>query len=486
MDRQEEELIQHADAHLLSPIALHTESNMVAEPVIGSAAMEEDVLARVSAIEEKLKSMAKMLNTVDQQATEAVGRSVLTNVRVNHVIARLDTLSTASTQVKTTRVENVTGSEQKSDNNIPVNPTGVSDEFVTIAEGCVKAIIGPKGDRVSKIRELTGVTRIDLGFDQKFLVRGTDEQRTEAKKLMKEVAEGRLDSIGEKKAVIQFESSKARDVIGPRGQTVKRIQGVTGAYIEVKDTLLKGRASASITGSETKVNEAILAIQQVIATGEFKKGSGKGKGQAVKSLLPSSPFTQAPEKVPTVNIVQCECDGIRMLLTNTCGSCGGIKLSQQGKVNIAHSVPAQSQGIAKTIKQELVNMTSEMRQQAIRLACSTQSQDIADFMTCSVTQSQEIVRVVRRELNDIYWKHELNRMTSGFDLAKHISENAGREIVLYGEACKRHGITPEPLVEEANAVIEEAVKWRSSVKHRAVANSVREKLIGIYMKYTFT
>ena len=189
--------------------------------------------------------MAKMLNTVDQQATEAVGRSVLTNVRVNHVIARLDTLSTASTQVKTTRVEDVTGSEQKSDNNIPVNHTGVSEEFVTIAEGCVKAIIGPRGDRVSKIRELTGVTRIDLGFDQKFLVRGTDEQRAKAKKLRKEVAEGLLDGIGERKAVLQLEASKARDVIGPRGQTVKRIQGVTGAYIQVKDTMLKGLAEAT-------------------------------------------------------------------------------------------------------------------------------------------------------------------------------------------------------------------------------------------------
>ena len=138
-----------------------------------------------------------------------------------------------------------------------------------------KAIIGPRGDRVSKIRELTGVTRIVLGFDRKFLVRGTDEQRTKAKKLMKDVAKGRVDSIGERKAVIQFEAHKARDVIGPKGQTVKRIQGVTGAYIEVKDTMLKGAASASITGSEDKVREAILAIQQVIATVVFKKVSGK-------------------------------------------------------------------------------------------------------------------------------------------------------------------------------------------------------------------
>ena len=172
---------------------------------------------------------------------------MLTNVRVNHVVARSEASSTASTQVKTARAEEVTGSEQKSNNNTLVNQARVSDEFVKVEEGCVKAIIGPRGDRVSKIRELTGVTRIDLGFDQKFLVRGTDEQRTEAKKLMKEVAECRLDSIRERKAVTQFEASKSRDVIGPRGQTGKRIQGVTGAYIEVKDTLLKGRASASIT-----------------------------------------------------------------------------------------------------------------------------------------------------------------------------------------------------------------------------------------------
>ena len=150
----------------LSPIATCTESNMVAEPV-GSAA-NEDVLARVSAIEEKLQSLAKLLNTVEQQATEAVGRSVLTNVRVNNVVTRLDVLSTTSTQVEATSLKEVTGSEHKNNNNIPVSPTEVSDEFVTVEEGCVKAIIGPRGDRVSKIRELTGVTRIDLGFDQSF------------------------------------------------------------------------------------------------------------------------------------------------------------------------------------------------------------------------------------------------------------------------------------------------------------------------------
>ena len=115
MDRQEEGL----NAQMLSPIAIHMETNMVAEPVIGYAAVD-GVTARVSAIEQKLHSLAKMLSTVEQQATEAVGRSVLTNVLVNHVVARLEALSTASTQVKTERVEEVTGSEQKSDNNIPV------------------------------------------------------------------------------------------------------------------------------------------------------------------------------------------------------------------------------------------------------------------------------------------------------------------------------------------------------------------------------
>ena len=111
---------------------------MVAEPV-GSAA---DVLARAGAIEEKLKSLANMLSTVGQQATEAVGRSVLTNVRVNHVVTRLEALSTTSTQVKAASLEEATGSEHKSNNNIPANQAGVSDEFVKVEEGCVKAIIG--------------------------------------------------------------------------------------------------------------------------------------------------------------------------------------------------------------------------------------------------------------------------------------------------------------------------------------------------------
>ena len=148
------------------PIATCTESNMVAEPV-GSAATE-NVLARVSAIEEKLKLMAKLLSTVEQQATEAVGRSVLTNVRVNNVVKRLEDLSTTSTQVEATSLKEVTGSEHESNNKVPVDPTEVSDEFVTVKEGCVKAIIGPRGDRVSKIRELTGVTKMIWALTKSF------------------------------------------------------------------------------------------------------------------------------------------------------------------------------------------------------------------------------------------------------------------------------------------------------------------------------
>ena len=142
----------------------------------------------------------------------------------------------------------------------------------------------------------------------------------------------------------------------------------------------------------------------------FKKGSGKGKGQDVKPLFDNT-FGQAPEQVPIVNDVPCRCDGIRMVLTHKCGSCGGLKDSKVSNTSSRAETAkdptgssAQSQDIAKTVKQELVNMSSEMRQQAIRLACSTQSQDIADFMTCSVTQSQEIARVVSRELYGIYWK----------------------------------------------------------------------------------
>ena len=101
-------------------MATCTEANMVAKPV-GSAA---SVLARVSAIEEKLQTLAKLLSTVEQQAAEAVGRSVLTNVRVNHVVTRLEALSTARTQVKTARVEEVTGSDHKSNSNDPVNQAG--------------------------------------------------------------------------------------------------------------------------------------------------------------------------------------------------------------------------------------------------------------------------------------------------------------------------------------------------------------------------
>ena len=94
MKRQAIEL----DTLKLSPIATCTETNIIAEPVIGSAA-KDDVLARVSAIEEKLQSLAKLLSTVEHQATEAVGRSALTNVRVNHVVTRLEASSTTSTRV---------------------------------------------------------------------------------------------------------------------------------------------------------------------------------------------------------------------------------------------------------------------------------------------------------------------------------------------------------------------------------------------------
>ena len=48
--------------------------------------------------------------------------------------------------------------------------------------------------------------------------------------------------------------------------------------------MLKGLMQARVTGPEDRVQDAMAAIQQVLSTGEFKKGYGKGKGQVLKHV----------------------------------------------------------------------------------------------------------------------------------------------------------------------------------------------------------
>ena len=103
----------------------------------------------------------------------------------------------------------------------------VCEQF-NIPTGNVKAVIGPHGDRINKIKEKTKVKQIELNDDVKtFTIVGTEEQVKAAKQLMTDIIEGRLEAIQETTITTQFSSTKIREVIGPKGSIVKMTQDVT-------------------------------------------------------------------------------------------------------------------------------------------------------------------------------------------------------------------------------------------------------------------
>ena len=135
----------------------------------------------------------------------------------------------------------------------------------------VKAVIGPRGDRVSRIREITGVKKVELNPDQKtFTVTGTVPQIEAAKNLMTEIVSGRLEGVAETSAVTQFLTSRSRDIIGPKGRMVNKIQETTRTYTEVCETSVAGVSQAKITATAEAVNADIAGIQLVATTGQYK------------------------------------------------------------------------------------------------------------------------------------------------------------------------------------------------------------------------
>jgi transcription antitermination factor NusA-like protein len=196
-------------------------TNMVAEPDSESRPEVTWVKERIETLEQKVVNMERLLD-------ENFGRSVLTNIRVNRLREQLgreqkDPVTTPSEQVKDEA--NDEDVNLKAVRRASLHPEAIVSELVNIESQNVKAIIGPRGDRINKIRETTGVKRVDLNGDVKtFTVIGTAEQIQAARILMKDIAAGRLEGVQETSVTIQVSTSRCRDIIGPQGKTVKKIQ----------------------------------------------------------------------------------------------------------------------------------------------------------------------------------------------------------------------------------------------------------------------
>ena len=248
-------------------------TDMVAEP--GSGSWPCSALERVQALERMVKDLTKQIKFLNSQVNENIGRSVLLSVKVNRIQDRLaeeksvkevdkQSKKTVAEEEKTVNQKGVKDSGQ-------VNPDAIVSELVNIEGENVKVIIGPRGDRVNKIRENTGVQKIELNGDVKtFTVIGTAAQIQAARALMTEIAAGRLEGVQEISVITQFDSSRCRDIIGPKGSTVRRIQDNTRTHIELKQTLSKGVSQATVSGPAESVNDAVAGIQQIAATGQYK------------------------------------------------------------------------------------------------------------------------------------------------------------------------------------------------------------------------
>ena len=287
--------------------------NMVAEHGSRSSGKVERQIAK---LEEKIQMMAQQINALEANVNESVGRSVLTNVRVNRLTKRFEeaevkrlspkedqqplqpgkgvnsapgqggvtptTLTvneSAKSVISSSEDWSSTSGESNQKEKTKTDPI-VSEQF-NIPVGNVKAVIGPHGDRINKIKEMTKVKQIELNDDVKtFTIVGTEGQVKAAKQLMKDIIEGRLEAIQETTVTTQFSSKKIREVIGPKGSIIKMIQDVTRTHIEIKETLIQGIAEAQVTGPKDATEEAVKSIDQVVNNTEHYAGKGKGRGKS--------------------------------------------------------------------------------------------------------------------------------------------------------------------------------------------------------------
>ena len=130
--------------------------------------------------------------------------------------------------------------------------TDLIERDMQIPKCMASRIIGLKGSNIRAIKSRTGVRRIsthDEKLNTTVRVMGSVQSVDAAMDMIKSIMGGNVQVIGLCVEHVEIDSFKVQELIGPRGRTIKGMQGRCGACIEVQSKALGAPSIAVVTGS---------------------------------------------------------------------------------------------------------------------------------------------------------------------------------------------------------------------------------------------
>jgi hypothetical protein len=188
----------------------------------------EPFTSEVESMRDELKmvngNLAKVLTkltNLERDINENVGRQVMTNVKANYLVSKVERLIGETAQEEPLKRKNsgVSCKEGEPRTSYVAERQScmkdqITTEDVTVENGNVKAVIGLKGNTINRIKEATKARKIELNDSKRvFTITGCPASIVAAKKMIMDIASGNLACIGETSTVINIPSSKVREVI---------------------------------------------------------------------------------------------------------------------------------------------------------------------------------------------------------------------------------------------------------------------------------
>jgi len=129
----------------------------------------------------------------------------------------------------------------------------------------VRALIGPYGTRITKIRNESRVKihiqdREGAG-EQTISVTGSKANIEKAEVMIKMYTDGTEDTDAIETVKMDIPSEKVKALIGPHGATITKIRKESMARIHIQDCVVAGEQTITVTGSKANIEKAEYMIK---------------------------------------------------------------------------------------------------------------------------------------------------------------------------------------------------------------------------------
>lgn len=209
----------------------------------------------------------------------------------------------------------IEGSSGLGNNAVVISPSlgATSQVIMQLPSTKLGQLLGFKGSTTQKVKEITGVTRLHI-MDKdraKFQatvpveVAGTPEQVAHCHRLLEAIVAGDQTELGHIIMHVPVDPALVGKVMGAKGQTVKEMTQVTGAYIEIQQDVAQGATAGPrlfIAGLPEQVHSAVDLVARFLESpgSRLEAVMGPGAWQPPMSQQQVLHQLQQPQQLHTL------------------------------------------------------------------------------------------------------------------------------------------------------------------------------------------